>query len=241
MLWLVALAALLAGWMIGVTSIGGVLIVPALTEFANVPLELAVGTSAFSFVLPGGVALLLHARRARLQWRQVMVLCAPAAIGAAAGAATLGWLPAPAVRLFIALLCVGSGLHALAPWRAGPGGVPSDPVLGLLGLAVGYASAISGTGGPVTLIPLLLALRTPVPAAIALGVAAQLPIILAATAVNAAAARIDYGLGATLGVLVTLGVYSGAWLAARLSLRGLRVAVAATLLAVGLWYGYTSL
>jgi uncharacterized membrane protein YfcA len=227
--------------MIGLTGIGGVVLVPALTEFAGVGLDAAVGTSAFAFVLPAAIALVLHLRRAKLHWRTIALLCVPAAAGAALGAATLGWLPARGVRLFIALLCVGSGVHALAPRPSLPAGIPSDPSLALLGLAVGYASAISGTGGPVTLIPLLLVLGAPLPAAIALGVAAQLPITLAATAVNAAAGRIDYALGALLGVLITGGIYSGVLFARRLSLRELRQAVALTLLGVGLWYGYTSL
>jgi uncharacterized membrane protein YfcA len=110
----------------------------------------------------------------------------------------------------------------------------------MLGGLVGYASAISGTGGPVTLIPLLLALRTPAAAAVALGLAAQLPIALSATVVYALEGRIDLRLGATLGALLVAGTYVGAKLSGRLSGRGLTVAVALTLVAVGLWYGYAT-
>ncbi len=62
---------------------------------------------------------------------------------------------------------MGSGLHALLFHSVTEKQIPSKATLGALGAAVGYASAISGTGGPVTLIPLLLALRTPVAPAIA--------------------------------------------------------------------------
>jgi uncharacterized membrane protein YfcA len=111
----------------------------------------------------------------------------------------------------------------------------------MLGGLVGYASAISGTGGPVTLIPLLLALRTPAAAAVALGLAAQLPIALSATVVYALEGRIDLRLGATLGALLVAGTYAGAKLSGRLSGRGLTAAVALTLVGVGLWYGYATL
>jgi uncharacterized membrane protein YfcA len=237
----ITLAALIAGLMIGVTGIGGVVVVPALTEFAAMPVERAIATSLFGFVLPGGLAAFMHLRRVRLDARPMLVGCVAAGLGAAIGALTLGWLPAAAVRLFIALLCVVSGVHALVPKRASGKLLPSTRWLAALGLAVGYASAISGTGGPVTAIPILLALNTQVAQAIAFGLAVQVPIIIVATAVNAAAARVDYGVGIAIALFVTVGTYAGARLSARLSTRGITVAVALTLIAVGAWYGYATL
>ncbi|HEX6317405.1 MAG TPA: sulfite exporter TauE/SafE family protein [Burkholderiales bacterium] len=217
------------------------LLVPVLTQVADVPLDRAVAASLLGFLIAGVYAAFVHLRRARLDARPVVVLCFTAAAGAAAGAATLDWLPASAVRLFIAVLCLASGLHALLlkalPFKR----TPSSPILGMLGGLVGYASAISGTGGPVTLIPLLLALRTPAAAAVALGLAAQLPIALSATVVYALEQRIDLRLGATLGALLVAGTYVGAKLSGRLSGRGLTMAVALTLVGVGLWYGYATL
>ena len=240
MLLTVAAASLAAGLLIGLTGIGGVLLVPVLTQAAGVPLDRAVAASLLGFLVAGIYAAFVHLRRARLEARPVVVLCVTAATGAAFGAATLDWLPASAVRLFIALLCLGSGVNALLKKHAAIKRVPSVSILVTLGVIVGYASAISGTGGPVTLIPLLLALRTPAAAAVALGLAAQLPIALSATVVYALEGRIDLRLGATLGALLVAGTYVGARLSGRLSGRGLTVAVALTLVAVGLWYGYAT-
>ena len=241
MLLTVAAASLAAGLLIGLTGIGGVLLVPVLTQAADVPLDRAVAASLLGFLVAGVYAAFVHLRRARLEARPVVVLCVTAAAGAAAGAATLDWLPASAVRLFIAVLCLASGLHALLLKPPASKKNPASPMLGMLGGLVGYASAISGTGGPVTLIPLLLALRTPAAAAVALGLAAQLPIALSATVVYALEGRIDLRLGATLGALLVAGTYAGAKLSGRLSGRGLTMAVALTLVGVGLWYGYATL
>lgn len=227
--------------MIGVTGIGGVLVVPALTEFAGVPLDRAIAASMFGFLFAGLPAAFVHLRRARLPAQPVLALGIASMAGAVLGAVTLDWLAARAVRLFVALLALASGVHALSSKHPPGNDMPSRGVLVLLGLAVGYGSAISGTGGPVMLIPLLLALRTPVSQAIALGLAAQMPITLSATVVNAAAGRIDVPLGATLGVLLIAGTFSGAWLSGRLSRRALTVAVALGLIGVGLWYGYATL
>jgi uncharacterized membrane protein YfcA len=215
-----------------------VLLVPVLTGVAGMQLDRAIAASLLGFVVAGVYAAFVHLRRARLEPHPVALLCVAAAAGALAGAATLDWLPDRAVRLFIALLCLASGLHALIFNSMPSKAVPSMPALGALGAAVGYASAISGTGGPVTLIPLLLALRTPAAAAIALGLAAQLPISISATVVYAMKGRIDLPLGATLGALLVAGTYAGARLSQRLSGRGLTAAVALVLVAVGLGYGY---
>jgi uncharacterized membrane protein YfcA len=241
MLLTVAATALIAGLLIGLTGIGGVLLVPVLTQAAAVPLDRAIAASLLAFLLAGFYAAFVHLRRARLEARPVAVLCVAAAAGAAAGAATLDWLPGSAVRLFIALLCLASGAHALLSRHSTGKGAPPVPMLGALGLGVGYASAISGTGGPVTLIPLLLFMGTPAAAAIALGVAAQMPIALVATAVYALHGRIDVALGATLGVLLVAGTYAGARLSGRLSGRRLTTAVALTLVAVGAWFAYATL
>jgi uncharacterized membrane protein YfcA len=241
LIWVVGATALFAGLLVGLTGIGGVLLVPVLTGAAGLPLERAVAACMLGFLFSGLYAAFIHLRRARLPLRPVAALCLAAACGAALGAATLDWLPALGVRLFVAALALASGLHALASRHASGGRIPGAVLLGFLGLLVGYGSAISGTGGPVMLIPILLALGTPVPAAIALGVAAGMPITAAATAVYAVEGRIDVMLALTLAALLVTGTWAGARLAARLSGRALTVTVAWTLVGVGLWFGYASL
>ena len=241
MIWIVGATALAAGLLVGLTGIGGVLLVPVLTGAAGMPLERAVAACMLGFLFSGLYAAFIHLRRARLPLRPMAALCVAAAAGAALGAATLPWLPGAGVRLFVAALALGSGLHALASAHRPGERLPGAALLAFLGLAVGYGSAISGTGGPVMLIPILLALRTPVSGAIALGVAAGLPITAAATAVYAAAGRIDVPLALTLAALLIAGTWAGARLSARLSGRALTVAVAWTLVGVGLWYGFVSL
>jgi uncharacterized membrane protein YfcA len=237
---LVAAAALAAGLLVGLTGIGGVILVPVLTGVAGLPLERAIAACMLGFFFSSVYAAFIHLRRARLAWPPVIALSLAAAAGAALGAATLSFLPGVGVRLFIAALALASGLQALIAPRVPGTQAPAPPLLAFLGLVVGYGSAISGTGGPVMLIPILLFLRTPVNAAIALGVASGLPITLAASAVYGAAGRIDYALASTLIVFLLAGVYAGAKLLHRLSSRALVVAVAWTLVGVGLWFGLNS-
>jgi uncharacterized membrane protein YfcA len=237
----VAAAALAAGLLIGLTGIGGVILVPVLTGMAGLPLERAVPACMLGFIFSSVYAAFVHLRRARLAWRPVAALCLAAAAGAALGAATLARLPDLGLRLFVAGLALATGVHALATLHVQPARAPGPAALALLGGLVGYGSAISGTGGPVMLIPILLALRTPVAEAIALGVAAGLPITASATAVYAAVGRIDAPLAVTLAAFLVAGTHAGARLAHRLSGRALTAVVAWTLVGVGLWFAAASL
>lgn len=233
MLWLAALGVLLAGLAIGATSIGGVLVVPVLASFAGIDPGRAVAAASLGFVFTGAAAWWTGPRR-EAGGSPALGLCALA--GAAAGALSLAWLPADGVRTAVGLIALGSGLHALFGRARQRATALAPPQLAVVGLAVGCLSAWSGTGGPVVLLPMLALLG--VPAVVALGAAqrVQLPVALAATAVNAVAGRLDILLGLAIGVLVLAGWAAGRRLAARLPAHRLRQAVAVALIVTGLAY-----
>lgn len=238
MLLVVAAAVLAAGLMIGLTGIGGVLVVPALTALGGIALERAVAASLLAFLIAGVPAAVVHLRRTKVPAAQAIALCACAGPGALAGALSFDWLPGHAVRPFIALLAVCSGAYALMRShvvREGTG--PGIALLAPLSLAIGYASAISGTGGPVLLVPILLLLGATARTAIALGLAIQIPVTALASAVYFAKGRVDLGLAATIAAVMLLGMTGGTWLSGRLSAQATMRAVAIILIAVGVAYG----
>ena len=247
MLTLAALLVLLAGAAIGATAIGGVLAVPALTGVAGLPIGSAIAASSFGFLLTG-----------LLGWRARTPAGAPPATAAAAsplwplhlaalGGATAGVLllpqvPAGWIRGWVALLTIGSGAQALIaglrPARQRPArGWPRSVGLALIGAAVGCGSALSGTGGPVLLLPVLMLLGLPTLPAIAAAQAVQLPIALAATAMHLAAGRLQWPLAAGVGLLLVAGAWAGRRLARHADPLLLRRWTALALVASGLWYG----
>ncbi len=242
---------LCAGLGIGMTGIGGVLVVPGLSALEGMPLTRAVPASTLAFLFTGIVATL------KLQWQRraagasgpqvdrhaLLALQTAALLGAALGAFSLRWLPATGMHLALALLALGSGLQTLLA-RAAPGhpaALPARATLAGIGLAVGLGSAWSGTGGPILLLPVLMALAQPTRAAIAMAQAIQLPIALAATAVNWWAGQLDWALGLALGAVLVLGWAVGDRLAARTSTARLRQLLGAVLVVLGLWYGFHTL
>jgi hypothetical protein len=104
----------------------------------------------------------------------------------------------------------------------------------LIGFAVGFGSALTGTGGPVLLLPIFLAFSVPTLIAIGVSQAIQLPIAFFSTVGFALYGEIDFKLGALLGIILAVGVVVGAEIAHRVSAERLRQIVAIALIAAGL-------
>lgn len=230
----------LAGAAIGATSIGGVLVVPALTTLMGVPLPEAIAASSLAFLVTGAYALTGNASGALDHLRRDAPLMLSALIGAGLGAALTAWAPGEAVRAWIGLLALGSGAHAL--WRLRQAVPPVDrpwpgtAAMLALGLGVGVGSALSGTGGPVMLLPLLMLMRRPLSRAIVAAQVIQLPIALAASGAHALAGRLDLRLGAAIAIALLAGAWAGRRLARGARPRPLLAATAAVLLLTGAWF-----
>jgi uncharacterized membrane protein YfcA len=82
-----------------------------------------------------------------------------------------------------------------------------------IGAAVGFGSALTGTGGAVLLVPALLWLRLPILTVVGLSQAIQVPIALLATLGNLVYGAVD----GALFVLVSTGVVVGCWGGARIA------------------------
>lgn len=237
--WLVWPAVLLAGALIGASGIGGVLLVPVLTRLGDVPLAQAIAAASLGFALPALVALRPLRRQPALAARCLPLLAGGLA-GAAAGALLVHRLPGELLMVGVTALVLFAGGRGLLAARAGATATEAPPLgtaaLLALGVVVGVGSALTGTGGPVMLLPLLLVLRQPVLFAVVAAQAIQLPVALASSAVHLTAGRLDVPLAALCGVLLLAGSLVGQRAAAGLDLRQLQRMVSWLLLAVGGWF-----
>ncbi|MGN5480790.1 TSUP family transporter [Cupriavidus basilensis] len=236
MTWLAEGLIVLAGVAIGATSIGGVLVVPVLSGVAGVPLAGRLPLQVWRSFRPGcsaGVPRVPRpgntARRGCCTSRHCRVLLC--------GALLVYNVPTAGVDLWLAALAATSGLYGLASLVAAQGErpMPGAAVLAVLGFAVGLGSALSGTGGPVLLLPLLLLRRTAMAPALAAALAVQLPIALAASAAHWVGGHLPLALGLKTGVMVTAGVLAGRLLARKMPVQALRASASLCLLAVASW------
>ena len=234
---LVGLFSVAVGLLIGAVGIGGVLLVPMLTFLLGLDIHTAIAAAMFSYLFSGAVGALIYARQKSIAWKEAGWLMLGAWPGAFAGAALAFAVPARALEFLIALLIVFAGLNALRTMAgdAQRRAALRPPVLIVIGAGAGLGSALSGTGGPLLLVPVLVLLRLPALAAIGLAQVMQLPIAAAASIGNALYGTIDIAVGLAIAAGLTLGVVGGAKLAHRLSQAHLRRIVAWVLVAVGLF------
>lgn len=226
------------GVLMGVVGIGGVLLIPYLVYFGGFDIHVVIPACMAGFVVTGWVAAYCYARQGSIRWDKALYLLAGAAPGAYVGSVTVWALPPLALEIIVASFVLLSGANALLNDRGDSSGAGVERVSGValtaLGLAVGYGSSVSGTGGPLLLIPSLLLLNFPVLVAVGLGMAVQLVIAPFATLSHFMHGSIDWLLAAPIALGVSAGIILGAKVAHRLSAHVLRRIVAVALVICGL-------
>jgi uncharacterized membrane protein YfcA len=233
---LTATAALVIGALIGAIGIGGVLLTPWLTHVIGLPVREAIVISSLAFIGTGAAALIIALRtragKAPVNWSLIFAT----APGALFGAWALAIIPGRLALVLLAMLTITVGTRALL--RHQPRHRHAIPSAAAPGIAVGgltgFASAMTGTGGPMVLVPLLLWKGVAMREAILLGQAVQLPIAALATAGNLYLGGVDVVAGAAIALMLVPGAFLGHRLAGVLPLGALTRLVGLTLIAAGL-------
>ncbi|MEU4689844.1 sulfite exporter TauE/SafE family protein [Actinoplanes sp. NPDC023714] len=213
----------MVGTFIGAVGVGGVGLPPALTWFAGLDPHTAAGSSSFSFLFTGLTGTLMYARHRVMPWRLAGGLTLGAALAAMPGALANNLLPDRVVLPLRGVFVTAAGLYHLRSRTRRPRPLPpqaeprpaaepppraaalSSRAAVLTGAAVGFCSVLTGTSGPVFLIPVLLVLGVPVVEAVAAGQVTQLPLVTLAAAGYVLQGSVDLGLGCVIGVLAVAG------------------------------------
>jgi uncharacterized protein len=212
---LIALLGLASGLMIGCIGIGGVILVPALVFLAGIPIEVSIPAAMLAYILSGAVATAVFAHHKSIRWRMAAWLCAGAIPTSFAGAWAISVVNPRLLEAGLGLLTAISGLAALQMQNVTDAQerTVSDAVLLIVGVLTGFLSSVSGTGGPLVLVPILIAMSVPVLTAVGLSQAIQLPVAIAATVGNMLYGQLDLALGGVLAASLTVGSWYGAKLA----------------------------
>ena len=227
---------LFVGLLIGAVGIGGVLLAPVLVHAIGMDIHVAIASAMVAFFFAGGVGAIEFSRQGSIRWNDAAWLAAGGMPGAFIGAVAASAAPGVVLELLIVALIIATSLHSLC--RAAQVG-DDEPrrltkiTLIVIGVVTGIGSSMSGTGGPLVLIPILLWLRVPVLAAVGLSQAIQLPIAVFATVGNIAYGVIDFAVAAAVSAPLMIGVWFGARIAHRVSSVAMKRFVSGALLAVG--------
>jgi uncharacterized protein len=231
---LLVVAAFVIGGLIGSVGIGGVLLTPALVYLADFDVHVAMATSMWAFVFTGIAGTGAYARRGSLEWGSGARVCAGAIPGALVGAWANGLLSQDALKLILAVLLVATGSYAVAGARdeRARRELGAAAMVGV-GLGVGFGSALTGTGGPVLVVPTLLLLGLPALTAVGIGNLVQLPVAGFGTLGFLISGEVDLLVGFGLGLVAATGVLVGASIAHSVRSSTLRQVVAVACMAAG--------
>lgn len=234
---LLAGLSVFVGVLIGGVGIGGILLVPILTYILSFDVHVAVAAAMFSYIFSGVVGTVIYAGKRSIQWKMAFWLFASAAPAAFLGAYALSITPADGLKMVIAALVIFAGIHALRGKSNGAQEAPPLTPAALIatGTATGIGSAMSGTGGPLILVPTLVWMGQPALVAVGLSQAVQVPVAIMATVGNYLYGTVDFAVGGVIALGLIVGVNGGARLAHIVPHAVLQRVVAWVLVAVGIF------
>jgi uncharacterized membrane protein YfcA len=225
--------SVVVGVFIGAVGIGGVLLVPLLMMFTHLSVHEAAATALFSFLFTGLLGGWLFSRRGSIDWRIAGPVCAGAVVLSFAGAAVGHRIPAAALMWVIAAILLGAGLYILNPIQR----LNSDtsehgerrrlPALLGIGAVSGFGAGISGAGGPLFSVPLMLALRFDPLTVVGTGQVVQIAASLSGSLGNMTRGLVDYRVGSVVTIAELIGTLLGVRIAHAVHGNQLRLGAAA--------------
>jgi uncharacterized membrane protein YfcA len=199
-------------------GVGGVLMVSYLALFAGLTIHQAAATALFSFLFTGMLGTWLYQRRGSIDWKISLPVCAAALVCGFLGAATAALVDPRPLAIIIALIIVGAGVYVLFPAKPHTnlrdGRSPGETwLLAGVGAASGFGSGLSGAGGPLFSVPIMVILRYAPLTAVATSQVLQIVAATSGSLENYRNGFIDFKVASIVAVFELLGVIAGVRLA----------------------------
>lgn len=227
------------GLFIGTVGVGGVLLIPFLVALGGLGIHAAAATALFTFFFTGLLGSYLFQRRGSISWRLTLPVCGGAAAFGYVGTAAAARIEPRALTMVIAAIIVIAGIYVLLPPREPgralrDGRAPRDlPVLVAVGAASGFGSGLSGAGGPLFSVPLMVILGFVPLAAVGASQVLQIVAAISGSLASVQDGRIDFAIAAWVTAFELAGVAAGVRLAHAMSATVLRRMAAALCVVVG--------
>lgn len=232
-------AAFVVGTLIGTVGVGGILLIPALSAFASLSTHTAMATALFSFIFTGVVGTWLYHRRGSIDWRITIPVCVGGALFGYVGALANSQFDARTLNILLSAVIIFAGIYALKPYNGArtftfePGNKMHLLLLVAIGGAVGFGSGLTGVGGPVLSVPLMVIIGFAPLTAIATSQVIQITAAMSGTIGNLAYGSIDFTVASWVTVVEVAGVMLGVKIAHSAQAGHLKRLVSAVCILVG--------
>lgn len=233
------LLALLVGLMIGITGIGGILLIPGLAILGNLPTHEAMATALFSFIFVGACGTLAFHKMKIIDWSMAIPLGMGGMMFSALGAAVNVYVSASPLNMIMGSVILFAGLNALFQQKI-PEGLNISrsshrrKILFAIGACTGFVAGLTGVGGPVLSIPIMIVLGFQPILSVAVAMPYQVSTALAGSISNLIHQSINFQIGLPISIAEVVGILIGPHIGRHLSAKNLRVSIALICLMVGL-------
>ena len=249
--WIIAAANALVGWSIGICGIAGFLLPMLYTAALGYSVELALAASFLAFLVSGVIGSVNYYKAGNLAVKECLKLSVGSIIGAYFGVVLQGMITQSAAKTILYLVVLVSGLSIMyrlwqekhriidADEQAGSasGIVKNTLFLIALGCVTGAICSLSGAGGPILVMPLLVMLG--ISPRVAVGIALLNSVFIAVPACIGYLGRVDVGRVWELMTLVCishgLGVMLGSKMAGIVPANALKIFVAVFSVGISLY------
>jgi hypothetical protein len=210
-----ALISIAIGVLVGAAGVGGFFMPPALMLLMGMDIHQSMALSLFTFIFTGTAGALFFHRKGSMDWTLVRPVCLGAAATGYAGAWIGHRLDTASLSTVLAAAILVAGIHTSAAGGRAVIAMPDDArrrrlILAAIGAVTGFFSGLTGIGGPVLSVPLMVACGYSVLTAVGVGQVLQAVGALSGSLANLHYAGIDYGLAAFIVVFEIAGVLAGA-------------------------------
>lgn len=222
----------IVGFLVGGTGVGGIILIPALVYLAGLSSHVAMGTTLFTFIFTTILSSYLYIRLGHVDWKATIPICVGGLFFSYVGAAVKAGMAAPHLNLVLALLILLAGGLVFCPVRGRQfafmaEGRPSRFwTLLVVGSGVGFIAGLTGAGGPVLSVPIMIVLGFPPLVSIAAGQVYSVPVAISGTIANIQHSAIDFHVGMWLIAVQMAGILAGVYVANRMDTSRLRKLVA---------------
>ena len=249
-LFLLAATALLAGTFIGAVGVGGVLLIPALIAFAGLDIHQASASALFTFIFTGALGTYLFQRRGSIAWKMSLPVCVGVLVASYIGAEANAITGDHFLTGLIGVLVIAAGIWALTARISTDSGSGSfaqqltpikTVILIMVGLIAGFGSGLSGAGGPLFFVPLMLVLKfSPL---LIIGIAQVIQIIgsSSGSAANILNHAVDFKIVTFILPFELIGIWIGVIIAHRVRVERLKKVAAWLCILVGVYMTVNSL
>ena len=237
---LLGLFSVVVGLIIGASGVGGVLLIPLLVYFGDLTIHQAMATALFSFFFTGVIATVTYQRYGSIDWKIAIPVCVGSMLTSYVGAHVNAFVDAKVLYIILGLIIISSSAYSMRQPKGtsiAESLLPRGRLYTLfgIGLVVGFLCGLTGIGGGLVSLPIMLIVGFHPLASIATGQVLQGIVATFGSISNIANGFVIFDIVWWVTALEVTGVFIGVKIAHMVPVAKLKRSVSLLCLSIGVY------